>query len=266
MIEREELGHHQTADDRQTEGLARAAAGTEAQGDGQGGHQRRHGRHHDRPEPQQATFVNRVLRAFCRARAAPSMAKSIIRMAFFFTMPMSMIRPTKPYMFSSVCETNATKKALIFWRVRQIVQRIHIKPAENNQCHQRAKSRRRQAGQNRQRMNETFVENSQNDVDDEDGHDEQGKEALQRRLVNLGRALKTAGDGCRQMHLGFKFLNLRDRRAERDAGSEVEGNGDRRQLADMRNAGRTEAARELGDRAQGNQVGVPLVLVIELVM
>ena len=50
-------------------------------------------------------------------------------------------------------------------------------------------------------------------------------------------------------------------------GGEVEGNGDGGQLADVRNAGRAEAAREPGDGAQGNKVRRAVACsVIELVM
>ena len=57
------------------------------------------------------------------------------------------------------------------------------------------------------------------------------------------------------MHLGFGFLHLGNGGAQRHAGREVEREGHRRQLADVRDAGWAEAAREFGDRAQWNQVG-----------
>ena len=53
---------------------------------------------------------------------------------------------------------------------------VQIK-AKNHQRQQRAKSGRRQAGQNRERMDETFVENSEDDVDDENGNNEQRQQA-----------------------------------------------------------------------------------------
>ena len=53
----------------------------------------------------------------------------------------------------------------------------------------------------------------------------------------------------------MEFLDfLLDGGAERHAGREVEGNGDGRQLADVRNGGRAEVAREPGDGAQGNEI------------
>src|SRR5438874_10106939 len=52
-VEGEELREQQSADHREAERLARAAAGAKADGDRQAAHQRRHGRHHDRAEADQ---------------------------------------------------------------------------------------------------------------------------------------------------------------------------------------------------------------------
>jgi len=50
--------------------------------------------------------------------------------------------------------------------------------AEQNQRDQRAEARRRQAGQNGDGMNEAFVKDAQDEVDDKNGHNEQDQEAL----------------------------------------------------------------------------------------
>src|SRR4051812_31886645 len=60
-VKRERLRQHQAADHRQAKRHARAAAGTEADGDGQATHQRSHGGHHDRAEAHQARLVDRML-------------------------------------------------------------------------------------------------------------------------------------------------------------------------------------------------------------
>ena len=44
---------------------------------------------------------------------------------------------------------------------------------EQHERQQRAKACRWQAGQNRDGMDEALIQNSKNDVDDDDGHDEQ---------------------------------------------------------------------------------------------
>src|SRR3982751_2771722 len=60
-VEREHLRKEQAADHRETERHARAAAGSEADGDRQAAHQRRHGGHHDRPEAHEAGLRDRLL-------------------------------------------------------------------------------------------------------------------------------------------------------------------------------------------------------------
>jgi len=79
-----------------------------------------------------------------------SSAKSIIMMAFFLTRPTSMMTPT-----------NAN--------------RSRSNP-EHPQRHQRAETGRRHAGENRDRMDETFVEHAEHQVDDENRHREQNTE------------------------------------------------------------------------------------------
>ena len=69
-------------------------AGAESERNRQGAHQRGHRGHHDGTEAQQAALINAPPRVLA-CRAALSSAKSIIMMAFFFTMPTSMISPTK---------------------------------------------------------------------------------------------------------------------------------------------------------------------------
>jgi hypothetical protein len=65
-----------------------------ADGDGQGADQRRHGGHHDRAEADQAGLEDGVAAAIPSLRCC-ARAKSIIMMAFFLTMPISMMTPTK---------------------------------------------------------------------------------------------------------------------------------------------------------------------------
>ncbi len=64
----------------------------DADGDRQGGHQGGHRGHHDGAEPDETPFVDRLLGPFPSLRSA-SRAKSIIMMAFFFTIPTSMMTP-----------------------------------------------------------------------------------------------------------------------------------------------------------------------------
>ena len=92
---------------------------------------------------------------------------------------------------------------------------------ENQQGQQSAQSRRRDAGKNRQRMDETFVENSQHQVNHQHGHQQKQIQILQRRLKNLGRALESRGDRGRQRLLR-EGRNLLRGLAERNARPGVE--------------------------------------------
>ena len=56
---------------------------------------RRHGGHHDGAEAHQRRLIDRVIRLDLVSPRSRCSAKSIIMMAFFFTMPISMIMPTK---------------------------------------------------------------------------------------------------------------------------------------------------------------------------
>ena len=56
-------------------------------------------------------------------------------------------------------------------------------------------------------MDEALVEDAQDDVDDQDGHDQQEPQALRGGLEGLGGALKAGGDGGRQ-HLPGELFHL----------------------------------------------------------
>ena len=127
---------------------------------------------------------------------------------------------------------------------------------KQHQREQRAKARRRQAGQNRQRMDEAFVENSQDDVNHQNGHDQQKSQPGQRRLKHRRRALEARADGRGQVQFALQFVDFIHRRAERDAGRKVERHGDGGQLADVRNGHRRDAARQFRHGAQRHEPGL----------
>jgi hypothetical protein len=81
QIERHQLREDQSAHHHETERLSRFTARAVAQCDRHRPQQRRQRGHHDRPEANQAAFVNR-LPELAPARSASS-AKSICMMAFF---------------------------------------------------------------------------------------------------------------------------------------------------------------------------------------
>ena len=112
-------------------------------------------RHHDRSEPQQAGFINRRLGVFLLPVRSLCKAKSIIMMAFFFTMPISSM--------------NSDQRNHAQFRLEQ------------QQCQQGSHPGGRQAWKNRDRMNVTLIENPQHDVHrDQRRQNQPGVDSLQK--------------------------------------------------------------------------------------
>jgi len=84
-VEREELAHDEPAHDRDAEGPPQLRAHPCSQGERQRAQERGHRGHHDRAEPQETGLVDRIPGALALPALA-SRAKSIIMIAFFFTM------------------------------------------------------------------------------------------------------------------------------------------------------------------------------------
>ncbi len=78
-------------------------------------------------------------------------------------------------------------------------------------------------------MDEAFIKNTQDQIDDQDGHEQKNPQALQGALKSLGRALKVGDDGGRQGIPG-EFLHGVHRLAQGHASLEVKRQGDRGEL------------------------------------
>ena len=150
-------------------------------------------------------------------------------MAFFLTMPISIRRPM-------IAMTDRSKP-------------------EQPERQQRADRRRRQAGQDRQRMDEALVEDAEHDVDRED------------------RAARSAGPGWRAasskvlavpanvVETRLRQADLRssarsislDAVAERHAARQVVGDRHRRQLAELVDGERAGGALDTGEGAERHQ-------------
>src|SRR3989442_11202264 len=91
-IERKQLAYEQSADDRDAQWMPQLRTSTSAQRQWQSAQQRRHGGHHDGPETQQARLIYRFFRRFMLDSFGLN-AKSIIMMAFFFTIPIRRMMP-----------------------------------------------------------------------------------------------------------------------------------------------------------------------------
>ena len=102
-------------------------------------------------------------------------AKSIIRMAFFLTMPISRMTPITAMRENSVLSSH---------------QRQH-----------RADAGRGQGGQDGDRMDEALVEHAEHDVDREQGGADQHRLAVQRLLEHLRGAGEAADDVGRHMQV-----------------------------------------------------------------
>ena len=161
--------------------------------------------HHDRPEAQQAGLVDRLARATGPASRSASSAKSIIMIAFFFTMPMSRMMPMSAMTLNSV-------------------------PAQH-QREERADAGRRQRRQDRDRVDVALVEHAEHDVDGDQRRQDQERLAGQRlaeglrRALEVARARRAAGRARRSRAAIASTASPSD-----DAGREVERERHRREL------------------------------------
>src|SRR5262249_41498958 len=107
-----------------------------------------------------------------------------------------------------------------------------------------------EARENRERVDEAFVEDAEDEVDDEDGHDQEEAEALHGGLERLRGALKAVRDGCGNLALGGGF-DLRVHFAEGGTDGGIVGKSDGGELAEVLDGERADVAGDLGDRAEG---------------
>ena len=91
--------------------------------------------------------------------------------------------------------------------------RSHVEKIERQE---RAETRRRQSGKNRDGMEEALVENAENDINHQDGHHEQHAKSRQRRLKSLRIALKR-GRGCRRQSMPRQIIDFVDGVSDRCA-------------------------------------------------
>src|ERR1700692_4580028 len=94
---------------------------------------------------------------------------------------------------------------------------------EKIQRKKRSEARGWKSRQNRDRMQETFVENAENDVDHKNGHGEQDAKTRKRRLKSLRVALESRR-GRRSKSLPRRVVYFADRVTDGCAGLQVKGN------------------------------------------
>ena len=186
------------------------------------------------PEAQQARLVDRLVAATCPRSRSASSAKSIIMIAFFFTMPMSRMMPMSAMTLNSV-------------------------PAEH-QRQERAHARRRQRRQDRDRVDVALVEHAEHDVDGEERGQDQERLGRQRLAERLRRALEVAVHAGRQADLALGARGSRSTASPSETpGREVERQRHRRELAlvvdRQRRAARVVEARRTPTSGTGSPVG-----------
>src|SRR5512143_1188110 len=163
-IEGQQLGKDEASHHRKPQRPARFRPGAETDRDGKGAHESGHRRHHDRPEPDDGAFVNRILRAL----------------------------PFLPFGFEG--EIDHHDRILFDYPDEHddAHESVDVQLlTEDQERQERTHPRGRKTGEYGKGMDEAFVENAENDIDNENGHDEQEKQSLRRRLEGLRRTLKT---------------------------------------------------------------------------
>ncbi len=125
-------------------------------------------------------------------------------------------------------------------------------PLKRYEREQRAEAGRRQAGENRQRVDVAFVEHAEDDVDHQDRDHEEQAQIADGILERGGVTREACG------YVGGQVL-LRDVEdlagdvTERDAGLQVKGDGDSRQLSGVGDALRTHGFGDLGQGVQRHE-------------
>ena len=102
---------------------------------------------------------------------------------------------------------------------------------EDHQHQQRADPGRGQCRQDRDRVNEAFVENAEDDVDDDERRRDEDRLAGQRRDERIGIALEAGRQRGRLAELLLDLVNRSDGVADRYARLQVERQRHRRELA-----------------------------------
>src|SRR6266404_487660 len=102
-------------------------------------------------------------------------------------------------------------------------------------------------------MDETLIQDAENDVDHHDGHEQQDSHVLDGRLEDLSGALEICRQGRRQVKIHQGLVDCIDRGAKRNIWSQVEGNRNRRQLAKVIDSQRANTTTDFSYGPQGNQ-------------
>src|SRR5579885_1694179 len=193
--EREELAQDEAADDSYSEWAAKLCASAMANGEWQGAEKCRHRGHENRTEAEQACFVNRLDG----------------RETFLGLRLHSEIHHKDGILLDDTDKQNDADQSnegqLNF---------------EEHQEEERANAGGRNRGKNRDWVNETFVQDAEDDVNGGKRGDDEHEHGGLRILEGLRGALKAAMNRRWHMNLRLRFLNFFHSIAERQRRSEVE--------------------------------------------
>ena len=102
---------------------------------------------------------------------------------------------------------------------------------EEHEGEQRADARRGQRGEDGDGMDEALIEDAEHDVNGDEGGEDQEGLIGERVVEGSGGALEVGLERRREVHLLGQVVDLGDGGAERGVGREIEGDGDRGELA-----------------------------------
>src|SRR5579864_3724560 len=105
-------------------------------------------------------------------------------------------------------------------------------------------------------MDKALVQNSQHNVDDKDGHQQQQAESAERRFECLRRSLKAGSDRLRQK-LCRLTVDGSNSIAQRHTGPQIEADGHGWKLPEVSHAEWSYLAAENCDTAQGHKLAGP---------
>ena len=204
--QRQQLADHKPADDGGTKRMAQLRAGAAVEHQRQRAEDRGQCRHQDGAETEQAGLVDRLARRLAIA-------------------PLCIEREVDHHDGVLLDDTDQQDDA-------DDGHDVEILPGDH-QRQQGADSRRRQGREDGDRVDEALIEHAQDDVDGEDRGGDQHELVVERILEGEGGPLEVGQDAGREGDLALGALDGVDRLAEGCAWREVEGDGHRRELADV---------------------------------
>ena len=102
-------------------------------------------------------------------------------------------------------------------------------------------------------MNEAFIQYAQHDIDHQDRHQQQNRKILKGALELPYSALEAGADGSRHAQLADGVIHKLRGLAQGKPRAQVEGNGHRRQLAEMVDGKRPGLAPHANHRFERHQ-------------